>query len=120
LLVAGVLCFFFLGVNAQDSLSYQQLHISGNRITKASVIRREVTLLPAVRYDSSSFMHELADIRNRLINLGIFNEVNLEAAADTLFIRIRDRNPIFGYPRFALADRNFNQWWDTRDFSRSV
>lgn len=120
MLAAGFLCFFLLKLGAQDSLSYRQLYISGNRITKPSVIRREVTLLPEVRYDSSSYAQELSEIRNRLINLGIFNEVNLEAVRDTLFIRIRDRNPIFGYPRFALADRNFNQWWDTRDFARSV
>ncbi len=119
-MAAGALMLLSVSLTAQDSLYYQYLSISGNRITKASVIRREVTLLPGVHYDSSRFVRELADMRNRLINLGIFNEVNLDAARDTLFVRIRDRNPVFGYPRFALADRNFNQWWETRDFSRSV
>lgn len=96
------------------------IRISGNRITRSPVILRELTLLPGMKLDSAGLRAAIAESRNRLINLGIFNEVSLTHAGDTIQVDIRDRLPVFGYPRFALADRNFRQWWETRDFSRTV
>jgi len=98
----------------------EAVHVSGNRITRDAVILREITIEAGQLYDSADLLLRMADSKNRLINLGIFNEVNLDYREDTLHVIIRDRMPVFGYPRFALADRNFNQWWETKDFSRSV
>lgn len=96
------------------------IYIRGNRITRSPVILRELTLEPGMQFDSAGLAAAIAESRNRLINLGIFNEVSLSHRLDTLHVDIRDRLPVFGYPRFALADRNFRQWWETRDFSRTV
>lgn len=101
-------------------MQVNHVHIRGNRITRSPVILRELTLQPGMQFDSADLQAAIAESRNRLINLGIFNEVSLWHRLDTLHVDIRDRLPVFGYPRFALADRNFRQWWETRDFARTV
>ena len=116
----GLLLIFVVSLRAQDSIQVNQIRVTGNRITRSPVVLRELTIRPGMQLDSSSFAAAVAESRNRLINLGIFNHVRIGMNQDTLSVQIRDRLPVFGYPRFALADRNFRQWWETRDFSRTV
>ncbi len=58
-----------------------------------------------------------------MINLNLFNQVDTivsytETGDINLSVHVVERWYYWPVPEFKLADRNFNQWWLTKDFSR--
>lgn len=61
--------------------------------------------------------------RENLLNTSLFNFVNIEehlvdSSHVTLLVKLAERWYIWPVPIFELVDRNFNEWWLTKDFNR--
>lgn len=99
--------------------------IIGNRVTRESIILRELTVKPG----DVVYQEELPIIldldKKKLINTKLFNKVEvrmLEYREDEidLLVDLDERWYTFPSPIFELADRNFNEWWQNynHDFNR--
>jgi outer membrane protein assembly factor BamA len=106
-------------------LHINRILIIGNRVTKEQIILRELT----VKAGDVVYKTELPIIidldKKKLINTRLFNTVEirlLEFGNDVvdLLIDVDERWYTFPAPIFELADRNFNEWWQTynHDFRR--
>lgn len=123
-------CLFLLSIlyygviNGQDSLSTDYLVtkyrvggilISGNRVTRPEIIKRELRFQEASEY-SPALLSELMEAgRRQLMNTGLFNHVLVAVAGfsgDTVDIKIevKERWYVFPVPYFKPVDRNLNQW----------
>lgn len=103
--------------NVPDHKIYlRNITISGNKVTRRSVIMRELSVEEGVylHRDSLELITELN--RKRVFNLAIFNDV--QVFIDTVGDRIVDweivvKEQWYLIPEFTfkLADRNVNVWW---------
>lgn len=99
-----------------------EIIISGNKITKEDIIKRELLF----RIDSIYSKIELENIiklsQQNLKNLNLFNFIEIEKEKKNnltvIYIKLIERWYIWPYPIFELADRNFNSWIDKRDLNR--
>lgn len=104
----------------------QQINISGNKVTRRSVILREMS----VQEGDSIIDSELKDLmtlnQKRIFNLSIFIEVTVRAVRMSegvinWEVHVKEQWYIIPEVTFQLADRNFNVWWveQKRDIRRA-
>lgn len=109
-----------------DKVWLQSIKITGNKITRRSIILREMNVLEG----DSLLVDEMANLlelnQKRIFNLSIFIEVQVHV--DTISpgvinwnIMVREQWYIMPEVTFKLADRNFNVWWveQKRDIRRA-
>jgi hypothetical protein len=108
--------FFFIKI---DSIT-----VEGNKITRKPLILRELGFRVGDSIPAQDLEKTLAGGRNRIVNLAIFNDVNLGTSNGSLpnhiivHIKVRESWYWFPSPVFELVDRNFNVWW--KEFNRSL
>jgi outer membrane protein assembly factor BamA len=112
-----------------DSVS-QYLHINkvlitGNKLTRPSIILRELRLKPGDVITETDLNYVLRKDQQKLFNLHLFNTVTirpipLDTMTIDLLVELEERWYTFPVPRFQLSDRNFNEWWENynHDWSR--
>jgi len=112
-----------------DTTSYyveiNRIFILGNKLTRESIILRELSLKPGDTILNTELPRILEKDQNKLFNLHLFNSVEirplelLPGKAD-LLIEVNERWYTFPVPIFELSDRNFNEWWENynHDFKR--
>ncbi len=97
--------------------------ISGNKHTKPRIILREMEM----KKGDTLYLHQLLDkikkSRQNLINRSLFNTVDITPKRHDfnkvdLYVEVTERWYIWPIPILTYADRNFNVWWETNDFSR--
>ncbi len=118
----------FFGAYAQNSSQFvlEDVNISGNKWTKDFVILRELNFKKGQTYDIQYINEAKLENLERLKNLGLFNDVEMEFDFDStdhkfnIDIKIVENWYIWPSPIFELADRNFAEWWtnQNRDFTR--
>ncbi len=101
-------------------IQINRIFIVGNRVTKDQIVLRELTVKSGDVVYSSELPIILDLDKKKLINTRLFNTVEirmLEFQDDQidLLIDINERWYTFPAPIFELADRNFNEWWQTYD-----
>jgi outer membrane protein assembly factor BamA len=89
--------------------------ITGNKVTKPSIILREIPLKQGEKYTLQEMVQKFADAKRQLLNTSLFIDVivamdkadgyNVDVAVD-----VRERWYIFPIPYFKPVDRNLNQW----------
>lgn len=135
-----VLCFFLISSGSSLLLHAQQISISssddstrfftlrtilieGNKVTKDKIILRE---LPVKAGDRIAVVEKdtlAVRCKQQLANLSLFNSVRVSFTPDSsgnilLHIIVVERWYTWPLPIFQIADRNFNQWWLTKDPER--
>lgn len=102
-----------------------RIFIVGNRITKERIILRELTLKPGDVVYSAELpiivdLDQKKLINTRLFNTAVIKILEFQDDQIDLLIDVDERWYTFPAPIFELADRNFNEWWETynHDFSR--
>lgn len=98
----------------------------GNKATKNYIIFRELTFKPADTIPAFELANELARSRENLLNTSLFNFVTIydsiisdqEYTHIHLHIHFIERWYLWPFPIFELSDRNFNTWWENKDFNR--
>lgn len=98
----------------------RRIYISGDRITKESVILREIPFKSGDEYSLSVLVKKFEDARRQLMNTTLFHEVmvtlkSFEGYYVDILVEVRERWYVFPIPYFKLVDRNFNQWLVEQD-----
>lgn len=94
----------------------------GNKKTKERVLRAELDLIEGMKLPAEGIEKRLEQNRLRLFNLQLFLWVRYETVCQngrlTIIFEMQERWYLFPVPIFSLADRNFNAWWEKKDFNR--
>jgi len=109
------------GIAGHSRALIYQIVVEGNNITRQSVILREIGIREGdlIAVDSMDLLKE--QVKLRLFNLQLFNEVDQECTfmpdGHTVrwTIRVRERWAIIPSFIFQFADRNFNTWFVKED-----
>ena len=126
--------FFFIGLPAGVLAQYHfspsdttfvidHIYISGNKHTKSNIILREIELKKGDTVTVHPLWRKIKKSRQNLINRSLFNTVEIVPKRHDydkvdLYVTVTERWYIWPFPIFTYADRNFNVWWETKDFSR--
>jgi outer membrane protein assembly factor BamA len=110
---------------AGDRITIDTIIISGNKITKEKIIFRELMFSQKENLQEGDLDTLILKSRQNLLNTSLFNFVTIylvpsakaPGSAD-LHIDVIERWYVWPIPILKLADRNFNVWWETRNFSR--
>jgi outer membrane protein assembly factor BamA len=124
-------------IKGQDSLSvinltndsadnlYQigKITITGNQKTHEKIIFREITFKEGDNLNTKALQHEIERSRTNLLNLPLFNFVTVQINPNANFvvdINIMVEERWFLWPQLAIInnERNFNTWYEHRDFSK--
>ena len=104
-----------------DSIS-----LTGNKLTKDKIIFRELTFSKNDSIAAFNLMESLSRSRENLLNTSLFNFVTFEDSVISqgnishiiINIHFVERWYIWPFPIFEISDRNFNSWWEEKDFSK--
>jgi outer membrane protein assembly factor BamA len=99
--------------------------ISGNKITRDNIILRELMFQEGQYVNTQSLDSLLEKSRENLLNTLLFNFVDIgksylpdDSSFVNISIEVTERWYIWPTPILKISDRNFNVWWQTKDFSR--
>ncbi len=92
-----------------------KITVVGNKITKESIILREIPIRTGETYPLNVLVEKFEDARRQLMNTALFHSVvvaaeNFEATTVHVIITVKERWYIFPAPIFKPVDRNLNQW----------
>lgn len=128
----SIACFIDLFAFAQnDSITattkkiiIDDILVTGNHKTRTKIILRELV----IRKGDSTYISNIEYIKSRsqqnLINTSLFNFVTIKDSINPinkqtiLLIDVKERWYIWPQIIFEVQDRNFNQWWLTKDLFR--
>ena len=110
----------------QQEFIIKEIQILGNKITKEDIILRELSFVKNQPYTKEKLITEIEKSTENLINLRLFNFVNIVESAnhERITIHVIERWYIWPYPILEIYERNFNTWWQEfkesnySDFSR--
>jgi outer membrane protein assembly factor BamA len=106
-----------------ETVVINELIITGNKVTKMPIVTRELFFHEGDTLPSFVFLKAVERTRENLLNTTLFNYVTItytdQGDGDlTVLIDLDEQWYIFPVPIFELVDRNFNEWWQTRDLER--
>lgn len=126
--ISGILAAQELQIPEQAAQAYllvDSIRLSGNKITHDKIILREIVINPGDSYDEARLDSLIGRSRENLMNTLLFNFVEISKVLKetdpntvSLVVRVTERWYIWPTPILKLSDRNFNVWWQTRDWSR--
>lgn len=118
-LILLLFCYFFSF--SEEILTISEIVISGNKVTKEEIIMRELEFEKSDNLSISDLNEKIKKSKYNLINLKIFNfvEINHSKIDNEIKINIDvvEQWYIWPYPIFEFSERNFNTWW--KEFSKS-
>ena len=108
--------------SASINLLTDQIVLIGNKITKPRIILRELTFKKGDTITLGEIDQRIKRSEENLQNTSLFHSVKITWIQDNdrvnFYIVVTERWYIFPLPIFEVAERNFNVWWETKDFSR--
>lgn len=101
-----------------------EIQLEGNDVTRDKIVLRELEFQSGdtLLFSKLCTMSKLS--KENLLNRSLFNFVYIDLLADensvivAVKVRMIERWYVWPLPIFELADRNFNAWLESRDFSR--
>lgn len=128
ILLIGIVCSALqMLAQRQDTLVLiDHINYQGNKITKLPIIEREMTISEGDTLSLQDFRKTLQACQNNLMNTSLFNIVEVDellaAKYNGLYyyfvnVKMQERWYILPLPILELAERNFNTWWQDKDFS---
>lgn len=105
-------------------MTTDQIVLIGNKITKSRILFRELTFKKGDTITLKEIDMRIKKSESNLYNTSLFNSVKITWIADNdkvnFYVVVTERWYIFPLPIFEIAERNFNVWWETKDFSRVI
>lgn len=106
-----------------DGITISKIIIQGNKTTRDKIILREVEFTQGEQIKQGQLDSLIVKSSQNLMNRSIFNfatiSKQIEGNECIINIDVTERWYIWPIPIIDFgADRNFNAWWETRDFSR--
>jgi outer membrane protein assembly factor BamA len=91
------------------------IHLSGNKKTKAIIVLREIPFQAGEMYPLDVFVKKLEQARRQLMNTALFSHVvvaakKIEGKKIDVIVELKERWYLFPLPYFKPVDRNINQW----------
>lgn len=107
----------------QQKVIISKMIITGNKITRLTVVTRELFLHEGDTIPLLFFDRLIERSRENLMNTGIFHFVKItpqltDSNHAIVVIEVTEKWYIFPMPIFELVDRNFNEWAKSGDWSR--
>jgi len=107
-----------------DCIVISDIQISGNRKTKGLVILRELTFKKNDTVSAKELPELLKESQINLLKTPLFNFVNIDCEnVDSLhvliIIKVEERWYLWPQAALYYADRNFSNWLNNRDLSRT-
>lgn len=122
------LCVFILlfpgqivAQEASDIFKVRKINVQGNKVTKTSIILREIVFTEGEMYNSSNMDEMLRLTKSNITNTNLFLEVELTPLIDSvnhlldLNVIVKERWFFAVFPHVDFADRSFNEWWYERN-----
>ncbi len=114
------------GLSSGDTtqMVVRNIEISGNKLTRNSIILREITFGEGETIPREELARRIHNSRENIFNTRLFNIVKMDMVPVTgsdsvdIGVSVIERWYIWPIPFVQLSDRNFNAWWESRDFSR--
>ena len=100
------------------------LVFKGNKITLENIMLREMEFKHGDTLSRFELMNRIDQSKLNLLNTSLFNFVKIDtvsagvSGAVDIEITVAERWYTWVGVNIKFADRNFNTWWETRDFSR--
>ncbi len=117
--------FFLHGVFSAfgECREVKVIRIFGNMKTKPDIIIRELSFKEGSNICDENLAGELEFSRQQLYNTQLFNEISFRVDTTTIgeiqiSVDLKERWYVWPIPKIEVADRNFNQWWLSKDLSR--
>lgn len=118
---------FHYSASGQTNPKYflRHIYIAGNKVTKPEVILREITLHEGDSLTRQELEAAFVQSQNQLLNTSLFHSAQVEDSlvADNtvdIFVHVVERWYLVPSFAFALADRNFNEWWQDKQLYRTT
>ena len=100
--------------------------LTGNKHTKDNIILRELTFSQNDTIPAFNLVDVIRKSRENLLNTSLFNFVTVEDSIISqgiishIIIKINfvERWYFWPFPIFEISGRNFNSWWEEKDFSK--
>jgi len=113
----------FSFVLAQHYYIIDTIEIEGNKKTKSSIILREFIKKSKDTVSTNYLNYVLQRSQQNIFNtnLFVFDTVyseKIDSQKIKLHTHVRERWYIWPLPIFEVQDRNFNTWWETKDWFR--
>lgn len=107
-------------VDTSRYVQINQIIISGNKLTRSTIILRELALKPGDVVQQGYLPEIYEKDKRKLFNLHLFHTVqiySLDAGGNKIdvLVDVDERWFTFPIPIFKLSDRNFNEWWENYD-----
>ena len=127
MLRSSKLLFVFLiyscSLAAQNRFVIHSLAFEGNKITKDRILQREMTFNVGDTIAADSMAYHMQRSRSNLRNVKLFNFVEVDTCFSEesrldVVVRVVERWYVWPVPIVELGDRNFSEWWQTKDLSR--
>ncbi len=114
-----------IDTSSTEPLIIDRIIITGNEKTKTYIITRELLFHEGDSLPAVVLFGSLARSKENVMNTQLFNFVDIHIyqagnAHVDIQVEVTERWYIFPLPVFDIADRNFNEWWLTRDFRRTI
>jgi hypothetical protein len=121
-IVAFILFFFGVQLKTNAQKIIANIDVEGNVKTKSYIILRELPYHAGqiISADSIAYYNKIA--KQQLFNTALFTDVQVTAnESDSVSLNIKivvkERWYFFPIPYFRWVDRNFSEWWITRNRS---
>lgn len=106
-----------------DFVVINNILILGNKATKPHIILRELSFSKNDTLSTLSVGEKLKAARLNLLNTSLFNFVTIDTVSAAsgrldLIINVKERWYTWPMPIFEVQERNFNTWWETKNFER--
>ncbi len=119
LILTIFLVSFSLSAQSSDSFFVvKSIKTIGLVKTKEYIVLRELTFKVGDTIQNWTYHKEQS--RKQLINLFLFNEVKIDRVGEDVIVNATERWYIWPIPVLDYADRNFNQWWLSKDPKRLI
>lgn len=106
-------------------LRIRHITIKGNRRTKLYIIQREMNFKTGDSIPANTLEKQAEQARRQVYNTTLFDYVKIEAIVlDNneldIVLEVKEKWYLYPTPQIQMADRNFNEWWNTynRSFDR--
>ena len=116
--------FISLPAQAGNKIITGNITITGNKVTRESIILRELTFHTGDTLIESQFDELMQNSRSNLLRLPLFHFVSIDTLPSgkpgivDFTVDVTERWYIWVWPIFELSDRNFNTWLENGDLSR--
>jgi outer membrane protein assembly factor BamA len=110
--------------SANYTLRVGDISISGNKVTKKNIITRELPFNSGDTLNSKNVAAVALRSQQNIFNTQLFIYDSVRYVIDknsgtvNFNIKVKERWYIIPTPIFEIQDRNFNQWWRTKDLFR--